>query len=133
MGQAGQERAHQAPDRRGHPVERARNHGDERAALSATACNGLLELPLRARTEGSRLADRNLSLADSRLQVSTIYITCPAEASATLGIKLPFLVMIIKNLKKYFSFEVQVRQLAAQVRRGSIVADVCGSLAGPGR
>ena len=25
-----------------------------------------------------------------------------------LGIKLPFLVMIIKNLKKYFTFEVQV-------------------------
>ena len=40
--------------------------------------------------------------------MSTIYISCPAEANATLGIKLPFLVMIIKNLKKYFSFEVQV-------------------------
>jgi Protein of unknown function (DUF667) len=40
--------------------------------------------------------------------VSTTYITCPAEASKTLGIKLPFLVMILKNLKKYFTFEVQV-------------------------
>merc|ERR1719359_1089516 len=40
--------------------------------------------------------------------VSTNYITCPADANKTLGIKLPFLVMIIKNLKKYFSFEVQV-------------------------
>jgi hypothetical protein len=40
--------------------------------------------------------------------VSTTFISCPAEANATLGIKLPFLVMIIKNLKKYFSFEVQV-------------------------
>jgi hypothetical protein len=47
--------------------------------------------------------------------VSTNYITCPAEAKKTLGIKLPFLVMIIKNvenlliqLKKYFTFEVQV-------------------------
>merc|ERR1719350_1146724 len=40
--------------------------------------------------------------------VSTTYITCPAEASKTLGIKLPFLVMIIKNLKKYFTFEVTV-------------------------
>merc|ERR1712032_350624 len=29
--------------------------------------------------------------------VSTTYISCPAEANATLGIKLPFLVMIIKN------------------------------------
>lgn len=35
--------------------------------------------------------------------------TCsPADPQKTLGIKLPFLVMIIKNLKKYFSFEVQV-------------------------
>jgi len=41
--------------------------------------------------------------------VSTTYITCPADPKKTLGIKLPFLVMIIKNLKKYFTFEVQVR------------------------
>lgn len=60
--------------------------------------------------------------------VSTNYITCPADPKETLGIKLPFLVMIIKNLKvsvaqragapaaashrspaqKYFTFEVQV-------------------------
>jgi hypothetical protein len=40
--------------------------------------------------------------------VSTNYITCPADPQKTLGIKLPFLVMIIKNLKKYFTFEVQV-------------------------
>lgn len=40
--------------------------------------------------------------------VSTTFIACPADAAKTLGIKLPFLVMIIKNLKKYFSFEVQV-------------------------
>ncbi|KAJ3321820.1 N-alpha-acetyltransferase 16, NatA auxiliary subunit [Boothiomyces sp. JEL0866] len=40
--------------------------------------------------------------------VSTNYITCPAQQNRTLGIKLPFLVMIIKNLKKYFTFEVQV-------------------------
>jgi len=41
---------------------------------------------------------------------STTFITCPADPSQTLGIKLPFLVMIIKNLKKYFTFEVQVKQ-----------------------
>lgn len=40
--------------------------------------------------------------------VSTNYISCPADPQKTLGIKLPFLVMIIKNLKKYFTFEVQV-------------------------
>merc|ERR1719390_152764 len=37
--------------------------------------------------------------------VSTCYITCPADPKKTLGIKLPFLVMIIKNLKKYFTSE----------------------------
>merc|ERR1712167_444886 len=40
--------------------------------------------------------------------VSTNYITCPADPNKTLGIKLPFLVMILKNLKKYFAFEVMV-------------------------
>ena len=40
--------------------------------------------------------------------VSTNYIVCPAEPNQTLGIKLPFLVLIVKNLKKYFTFEVQV-------------------------
>ena len=40
--------------------------------------------------------------------VSTTYISAPAEAKKTLGIKLPYLVMIIKNMKKYFTFEVQV-------------------------
>merc|ERR1719355_392337 len=40
--------------------------------------------------------------------VSTTYVTCPADPSKTLGIKLPFLVMILKNLKKYFTFEVTV-------------------------
>ena len=50
-----------------------------------------------------------LSLYDiPSLLCSTTFITCPADPSKTLGIKLPFLVMIIKNLKKYFTFEVQV-------------------------
>jgi len=40
--------------------------------------------------------------------VSTTFITCPADPRKTLGIKLPYLVMIVKNMKKYFSFEVQV-------------------------
>ncbi len=36
--------------------------------------------------------------------VSTSFITCPAEKKSTLGIKLPFLVMIIKNVSSgYFS------------------------------
>ena len=40
--------------------------------------------------------------------VSTTFIACPADPKKTLGIKLPYLVMIIKNMKKYFSFEVTV-------------------------
>ena len=40
--------------------------------------------------------------------LSTTFITTPENPKETLGIKLPFLVMVIKNLKKYFSFEVQV-------------------------
>ncbi|CAN1125961.1 Cilia- and flagella-associated protein 20, partial [Linum perenne] len=31
-----------------------------------------------------------------------------ADPNATLGIKLPFLVMLLKNLKKYFTFEIKV-------------------------
>ena len=48
---------------------------------------------------------------------STTYITCPADPKKTLGIKLPFLVMIIKNLKKYFTFEVQVCIYTLQITR----------------
>jgi len=40
--------------------------------------------------------------------VSSNYITCPADPRLTLGIKLPMFVMIIKNMKKYFTFEVQI-------------------------
>ena len=48
--------------------------------------------------------------------VSTTYISCPADGAAGgaaaggggLGIKLPFLVMIIKNMKKYLTFEVTI-------------------------
>lgn len=38
----------------------------------------------------------------------TTYITCPVDTKKTLGIKLPYFVMIIRNMKKYFTFEVQV-------------------------
>ena len=38
--------------------------------------------------------------------ITTLIFSDPKK---TLGIKLPYLVMIIKNMKKYFTFEVQVR------------------------
>jgi len=40
--------------------------------------------------------------------VTTTYVEAPASQNEHLGIKLPFLVMIIKNLRKYFTFEVTV-------------------------
>ena len=49
------------------------------------------------------------------LQVSTTYISCPADAVETLGIKMPYLVMIVKNLRKYFSFEVQASWSTAEL------------------
>ncbi len=38
--------------------------------------------------------------------VSTTYITCPADPKKVLGIKLPFLVMIIKNVSHLFIFHL---------------------------
>merc|ERR1711953_1155067 len=58
--------------------------------------------------------------------VSTTYVTCPADPSKTLGIKLPFLVMIIKNLKKYFTFEVTV--LDDKEARTTLKLYVCSSM-----
>ena len=40
--------------------------------------------------------------------VSTTYITCPADPTKSLGIKLSVLVLIVKNMERYFTFEVQV-------------------------
>ena len=40
--------------------------------------------------------------------ISTCFLTCPSNPKQTLGVKMPFLVLLIKYLKKYFTFEVQV-------------------------
>ncbi|KAA3676131.1 uncharacterized protein DEA37_0014682 [Paragonimus westermani] len=40
--------------------------------------------------------------------VSTTFISCPTLPNKTLSIRLPILVIVLKNLKKYFSFEVQI-------------------------
>lgn len=47
--------------------------------------------------------------------VTTTYITCPQDPAKSLGIKLPFLVMIIKNMKKYFTFEVMVSEFSIYI------------------
>ncbi|XP_046540231.1 cilia- and flagella-associated protein 20 isoform X1 [Equus quagga] len=78
-----------------------RIHNTNESANSSLVRNGHIK----------RITDndiQSLVLEIEGTNVSTTYITCPADPKKTLGIKLPFLVMIIKNLKKYFTFEVQV-------------------------
>uniref|UniRef100_A0A7E4VX59 CFA20_dom domain-containing protein n=1 Tax=Panagrellus redivivus TaxID=6233 RepID=A0A7E4VX59_PANRE len=58
-----------------------------------------------------RLTDeeiQSLVIEIAGANVSTSYITCPLDPKKTLGIKLPFFVMVVKNLKKFFTFEIQV-------------------------
>ena len=45
-----------------------------------------------------------------------------SDPKKTLGIKLPYLVMIIKNMKKYFTFEVQVRM--GQIKTASLHGEI---------
>jgi len=45
---------------------------------------------------------------DPPIAVHTTHLTCPAEPCKTLAIKLSHLTLVIKNLKKYFTFEVQI-------------------------
>lgn len=40
--------------------------------------------------------------------LAATFISCPADPSKTLGIRLPFLVFVLKNLNRYCSIEVQV-------------------------
>merc|ERR1712141_389514 len=49
--------------------------------------------------------------------VSNNYISCPMNASDSLGIKLPFIIFVVKNMKKYFTFEIQITDDKGIVRR----------------
>ena len=51
---------------------------------------------------------KSLVLEISGTNVATTFITTPIMPRASLAIRLPFLVMIIKNMKKYFTFEIQI-------------------------
>lgn len=95
--------AHAArPAPRPHPTARRPAPPPARRRLAARAVrNGHIK----------RLTDGDIQssvLEVAGTNVSTTYIACPAEPKRTLGIKLPFLVMIIKNLKKYLTFEVTI-------------------------
>ncbi|KYN04715.1 UPF0468 protein C16orf80 like protein [Cyphomyrmex costatus] len=51
---------------------------------------------------------KSLALEIAGTNVATTYIYCPAYPKKALGIKLPFLIIIIKNMKKYFTFEITI-------------------------
>lgn len=50
--------------------------------------------------------------------VATAYIITPIDPRASLAIKLPFIVLIVKNMNKSFSFEVQVGLLKVTCGNG---------------
>lgn len=58
-----------------------------------------------------RVTDAELKLMSFELigvNVATTYMVAPKCPCPSLGVKLPFLVLLVKNLKKFFSFEIQV-------------------------
>ncbi|XP_055627669.1 uncharacterized protein LOC129769418 [Toxorhynchites rutilus septentrionalis] len=67
-----------------------------------------------------RLTDEDLKLMTLELMganVATTYIVAPRSPCPSLGVKLPFLVLLVKNLKKFFSFEIQILDDCNQLRR----------------
>ncbi|KAI8144721.1 Cilia/flagella-associated protein 20/WDR90/C3orf67 [Fennellomyces sp. T-0311] len=81
------------------------------------------QLPARNDQEASQIQLVDDDLISSKViellspNLSETYITCPALFNRTLGIKLPFIVLIAKNLGKYFSFEVEVLDDKGETRR----------------
>lgn len=53
----------------------------------------------------------SLALEIAGTNVATTYIFCPADPKKVLAIRLPFLIIIIKNMKKYFTFEITVKPM----------------------
>jgi len=42
-------------------------------------------------------------------KLAETHISCPLNASDNLGITLPYIILVVKNMKKYFSFEIQIQ------------------------
>lgn len=58
-----------------------------------------------------RLTDEDINSSALELtspNVTTTFITAPAKPHESLAIKLPFFIISLKNLNRYFSFEIQV-------------------------
>ncbi|KRZ88075.1 UPF0468 protein C16orf80, partial [Trichinella sp. T8] len=49
--------------------------------------------------------------------VCETFISCPISSQDVLAIKLPFLILIIRNMEKYFSFEIHVLDSTGVQRR----------------
>lgn len=60
---------------------------------------------------------KSLALEIRGLNVATTYISAPNSPCVNLGIKLPFLIIVVKNMRKSFSFEVQILDDQNQLRR----------------
>mmetsp|Transcript_39467 Transcript_39467/g.91227 ORF Transcript_39467/g.91227 Transcript_39467/m.91227 type:complete len:275 (+) Transcript_39467:69-893(+) len=63
--------------------------------------------------------------------VSTTSVTCPEQAKQTLGIRMPYIVLLVKNLRKYFSFEVEVLDDTGHKRRFKASNFSSGTKVGP--
>lgn len=59
---------------------------------------------------------KSMVLEIGGVNVSTTYMTCP-PGNKVLGITMPFLVMIVKNMKKYFTFEITILDETGTRRR----------------
>jgi hypothetical protein len=54
-------------------------------------------------------SDINTSVIEIMGQnVSTNYVRCPKEKDKTLGIKLPFFLIIVKNMNRHFTLEIEI-------------------------
>ena len=60
---------------------------------------------------------KSLALEIRGVNVTTCFITAPTAPCINLGVKLPFLIIVVKNLRKLFSFEVQILDDQNQLRR----------------
>lgn len=67
-----------------------------------------------------RLTDEDINSAAFEMtstSVSTSYISTPVKSNESLAIKLPFIVLLLKNLNKYFTFEIQILDDSNALRR----------------
>jgi hypothetical protein len=68
----------------------------------------------------TRVADEQISSLTLEIMspnLANTFIACPPRPDRTLGIKLPYLVLLLKNMNRYFSFEVEIMDDKSMKRR----------------